>query len=80
MNTPERSRAYDLDVTSQADTQPASYTRLVGAEATKLGSSEAHWYSIWTDNIKVVGSGVLKVADTDLQIRRGGLKKRFWGP
>ena len=43
LNTRKRSRAYDLDVTSQADTQPASYTRLVGAKATKLGSSEAHW-------------------------------------
>ena len=36
---------------------------------------------IWTDNIKVMSSGVLKVADTDLQIRWGGggrvLKKFF---
>ena len=43
-STPERSRAYYLDVTSRADSQPASYTRLVGRKVIKLGSSEAHWY------------------------------------
>ena len=40
-SSPNRSRTYDLPITS-SDALPLSYRRLVGAKAIKLGSCEKH--------------------------------------
>ena len=41
LSTSERRRAYDLDVTC-SDALAVSYTRHMGAKATKRGSSDKH--------------------------------------